>query len=197
MDVAGPEMVTKRQDKICKLLCELGREEILKFFKPDSCIASTKVAIKVLQHFRIGARPQAVMLEIMNAKFMELFDQKGGYPQSKDESQAWLAAGAHLIVIDESGLGHIVAIVMDALLIDLSIDQAHRPHKGVVMTPAAGILPSMASFVTNGVCYEASNCRISYCPIDNQVFRTSNDWRKGRRTDSVCKAIIRNIQRRL
>jgi hypothetical protein len=186
--------LTKQQDRICELLCKFGREEILKWFKVDSCIASTKVAIKVLSHFRIGARPQACMFEVMNPKFVELFIEKG-YPKSKEEGEAWLAAGAYSVAIDDSGLSHVVAIVLDSVLIDLSIDQACRPHKQIALESAAGLLP--ADFMQEGVCYAHNGCRITYLPIANEKFRKSNDWRQGWRTDDAAKAIIRKIRRHL
>jgi hypothetical protein len=187
--------MTKRQDRICKLLCKYGRPEILKWFKVDSCVASTKVVIKVLNHFKIGARPQACLFEVMNPKFVELFDAKSGYPQSREESQAWLAQGAYSVAIDNTGLSHIVAIVLDSMLIDLSLDQAHRPHKGIILKATGGLLP--ADFMSQGVCYADNGCRITYCPIQNEAFRKSNDWRQGYRTGPVSKDIIRKIQRHL
>ena len=187
--------MTKRQNEICELLCDYGRPEILKWFKVDSCVASTKVAIKVLNHFKIRARPQACLFEVMNPKFVELFDAEGGYPQSREEGQVWQDQGAHSVAIDGTGLGHVVAIVASSMLVDLSLDQAHRPHKGITLKATGGILPF--NFMTHGVCYADNGCRITYFPIQNEMFRKSNDWRQGYRTGPVCKDIIRKIQQSL
>jgi hypothetical protein len=190
--------MTKRQDKICQLLCDIGREELLKHFTVDSCIASTKVAIKVLSHFRMNARPLSVGLEIRNTVFQQLVQETGGPPPNNDVAQEWLKKGAWSVCVapDKVDIGHVVAIVMNECLLDLSLDQASRPNKGIVMKPGVGVLPS--GFWRDGVAYMINGCSVVYWPVkENEIFRTSNDWRIGSRTTPIAKEIIRQIQRKL
>lgn len=189
--------MNKRQEKVCHLLAEYGRAEILKWFKPDSCIASTKVAMKVLSHFKIPARPKCFTLEIMNPVYRELFD-KHGHPQ-KEQAEEWLAQGAwEVIISDHNGeIGHVVAIADEQFLIDLSLDQASRPQKQMELEPACAPLPAGWKREPLLVYENENNVRLIYHPVDNEMFRVSNDWREGYRTTPVAKQVIAKITRKL
>jgi hypothetical protein len=189
--------MTPRQEKICELLCKLGRPVILEHFRHDSCVASTKVAIKVLSHFKMNARPLVVHLDIFNAVFEQKMREKGGWPETKEETQGWLDQGAWSIRIDAtSELGHVVAIVMDEWLLDLSLDQTSRPYKGIVMEAGFGRMPP--TFMQRGMEGQIGGCFVVYRPAPhNQLYRTSRDWTMGSRTTPVAREIIRRIERRL
>jgi hypothetical protein len=188
------------QYRICNLLVRHGRAEILQFFKPDSCIASTKVAIKVLTHFKINVRPQVMSLVGMNPIYRILFDAFGRHPTNDDAdiAEAWLQKGAWMVAIDAATeVGHVVAIADDELMIDLSLDQAKRPNKHLLLEPSIFQLPHDWKY-RQELAYEARGMRIIYVPENhNDTFRKSNDWRISSRTTPVVKKIIRIIERKL
>lgn len=194
-----PSKMNKRQLKACHLLAQFGRAEILKWFKPDSCIASTKVAVKVLSHFKIPVRPKCFSVEIMNPKYRELFDQQHCHP-TKENGDAWLAQGAWEIAIDghtPDSSGHVVAIVADKFLLDLSLDQASRPHKNLKLEPALLPLPDNWSGQPVLLYEEPDGMRLMYHRVDNENYRKANDWCISERTTPVAKDIIRLIERKL
>lgn len=191
-----------RHDRICELLCKFGRAEVLKHFRQDSCIASTKVVVKTLAHFKINARPLSVDVEVCNPTYCRLYDQINRLP-NEEELKLWVEQGARLVCIDSSGdkVGHVVAIVENELMIDLSIDQFNRPEKEIVISDGegmGGVLPR--NFVRNGgrVSYNCNGCSIVYwAQPENKFFLKSPNWQVGSQTQPIVDAMIRRIVRAL
>lgn len=118
------------------------RRTILKFYGADSCIASTRVAIDVLEGLGLNARPLMVETEVFNAAMIRLIeadaipDDPAERIRKFDETGAWgLALGKpdpRRTDVPKELMGiHVVAIVQERLLWDLSIDQASRPQRNM------------------------------------------------------------------
>lgn len=61
--------------KYLKALTKTGRQEILKEFRADSCIASTRCCQDVLAHFGILSEPLSVEVAIYNPAFLAELDE--------------------------------------------------------------------------------------------------------------------------
>ncbi len=121
---------------VADVLTSYGRARILEDFTVHSCVASSRVTVEVLRYFGIAAQPKGVTAYIQNAAYLALEDR------AKTMSEAdLLASGAWGVGVTE----HVVAWVPahDAF-IDLSLDQASRPHKGLPLEPS--VFPLVAGY---------------------------------------------------
>lgn len=121
-------------------LVEKARPIILEYYTPDSCIASTRIALDVLRHFGIETYALSVKAMLFNRIYRDHYEAIGRAP-SDQEAEAWFAAGAHSIGLGYGGdgradrwPGHLVAIAARSYLVDLSLDQAARPQKDMEVT---------------------------------------------------------------
>lgn len=176
---------------------------------PDSCIASTAIGIKVLKRFGVEAWPVPVDLHIYNNTFIDMinhFDELGREP-TKQEQKEWLMKGAWTIQIDrndrdpDNHVGHLV-IGIDGHLLDLSLDQASRPHKQIHLEPMAIPATARNFYAHEGdrFTYEVlPGCVVKYMyHPENQVPFTSPDWtRADERYHHVVERIEDRIRTRL
>lgn len=112
-------------------------------YNATSCIAATRIAIDVLEGLGIAARPLMVRAELFNAPMWQQIELHGRAPNDHVERDQWTRDfGAYALGLgfadpertdlDETTNGiHVVTLVEDSLLWDLSFDQANRPDKGI------------------------------------------------------------------
>lgn len=129
-------------------LIEVARPEILTVLKPDSCIGSTRIGIDVLTYFGIKAIPVPVRIFVLNAEANRILEETGSYeelakavavPTKDDEGGPWtMGIGAPDTIPRPDGedpnkwAGHLViGLPEQSVIVDLSMDQASRPHKGL------------------------------------------------------------------
>jgi hypothetical protein len=134
-------------EKSLKIVSALldGRQEMLRVFRSDSCIAATKIAIDVLAHYHILAEPLAVKVMIFNPAFVQRIENGADIPisgeitkQWSEEDGSWCLGLGYGESAPNKWPGHLVAIVRDhGWLIDLSLDQAARPKRDINVGPAA------------------------------------------------------------
>lgn len=102
----------------------------------DTCIATTRLGLAVLDQAGVRARPQAVFASAMNLKAYHLAEQQVPVAQWPDD--AWS------VVIGPEGKpggtgwdGHLVVMVREPghprTLIDLSADQFDRPQRDLIV----------------------------------------------------------------
>lgn len=127
-----------------------ARPILLESFDVDSCIASTRIGIAALDYFGIRARELPVQVLVINAE-ADAFVSSGG---SQDELAAIMQAsdlstpgGPWTLMLGSTvpqptrpgWAGHLVIAVDEVgVVIDLSADQAARPHKGLDLKPFWG-----------------------------------------------------------
>jgi len=75
---------------IVAALLELARPELLRVFRRDSCIVSTRVALDVLKTFGIAARPLSVKAVVYNAPYAARLERGMPLPASADELACWV-----------------------------------------------------------------------------------------------------------
>ncbi len=161
---------------------------LAEWFSPDCCIGATRVACGVLNKLGFDARPQPTRLTVYTKKLWKRVEsQTFSYPFVPDE---W-SVGVGFREDERSKTdpnfkgyeGHLVALC-DFLLIDLSIGQASRPHKGIVLPPAM-FIPYHK--------FKINNCVLFYTSIDNQKFTESPDWTDASRTQPIIEELLRLI----
>lgn len=126
--------------------------------RPDSCILSTKLYVELATRMGFRCRESVVEATVMNPAAAELardFDDYAGTvfgPGMDDDlAKAMMATEARTVVLgshdpeldgplgENKWAGHLVAILEDHAgqlhLIDLSLDQATRPKKRILLRP--------------------------------------------------------------
>lgn len=139
------EPLTPEQAAVLDALTEVARPLILEHFTPDSCIASTRIGIDTLTYFGIRSEPLPITAVLFNADAMDLLQQGVSMEDLKERMNA-LSADAEGgpwslglgVGTQQPGAwaGHLViAIPQHHAVVDLSADQASRPHKNMPMQP--------------------------------------------------------------
>ena len=102
--------------------------------KPNACILASRLGIEALRVEGLRARAVPVILTVGNPTYMDLLVRAD--PGTADE---WRDAGAWGIELgreNPSNLpgwnGHLVVVVQDRYLLDLTAHQISRPQKGIV-----------------------------------------------------------------
>lgn len=165
-------------------------------FKPDCCIAATRVAVHVLTRLGFTAKPQPTRLQIYTKKLWRrveagTFEQ----PFQPGEWSVGLGYGEDKRITEEPGwkgyAGHLVAMCFDhqkkpdvAFLVDLSLGQAARPHKGIDIPPA--LFTPTAKVTLNG-------CILLYGNHNNLAFTESPDWKDAWKTDPIIEELLEII----
>lgn len=153
-----------------------------------SCIGATRIALDVLKKVGItNAYALVVEVHIFNKAFRDKSEEVGRLPDSREELEQWyVERGAHSIGLglgrekyaDDRWPGHLVAIVDRKWLWDLSLDQAERPDKGIVI-PEPLIAPVTEPFLRGraplvGV---VADLLVRYeARIDDKSFRDTPNW---------------------
>lgn len=137
--------LTEEVEALVEFLVDVGRPRILEDYLPSSCIVSTRVSIEFLRYFGVRAAPRAVLAEAMNPAAVEFVLAHGWEAVHSDSGKSCAAAGGWMVVTDnESGppgtvdesngwRGHLVAMIEDDYLLDLSADQMARPLKNLLV----------------------------------------------------------------
>jgi hypothetical protein len=176
-----------------------------KGWRPDCCIAATRVICRVMKHFGIDAQPLPVVLLAYNAAYIKAIQAGDGPPtHDHEEFLRWcqrLGAWSLGITDEVGGIGHIVAVLPgEQLLIDGSIGQISRPEKGLPM-PAMLISKLPRGFLTDpAVVIELGNAHgnvLIYKKAETGQLRylASPDWTEKQRTKPVVKQLVREIEK--
>lgn len=185
--------------KPVRLLTQHARPIILTRFRRDSCIASTAISIKVLQHFGIHAWALPVHMTAFNQTYIEMMEKLQGREGDEvpvEEQQYWLDRGAWSIEVEDSSVGHVVACTKK-VLIDMSIDQATRPAKNIFLEPLTmelrpGFFEGELNFTEMNetlVAYQANPGRTT--------FLESKDWTDALRHDRLVDEIIEVMEKEM
>lgn len=110
------------------------REEVLKEFHADSCIASVKILSEVLDYFGHSSEPLPVIVCVFNAPAFQSLT--AGIPMEDWPEEAWSVGITGTGESKEKRWdGHLVAMVDGKWLVDPSLDQASRPARNITMSP--------------------------------------------------------------
>jgi hypothetical protein len=196
--------------KLEKLLSRLeacARPIILEYFRPDSCIASTHILIRVLDHFGVHAEPLPLKIVVGNKPFWRLVADGKIPPATKemlDKHGAWSVGidGKGALVLDGRGLpgysGHLVAYCpQHNFFLDGSLDQANRPHKNIIV-PGLVRVPVPRLFFSKldphlALHVDFVDCAVEYYRHDDFAFRLSIDWLDHKRVKAPVRRIVEQL----
>lgn len=201
-------MFPTKEQVILGTLAQFGREQILTEWEKDSCIASTGIALDILKHYEIPARPMCVTTMIFNAAAYAKIIEIGRLP-NPEESKAWQAEVGGWSVglgFGERGgpkpnkwAGHLVAIVRDQILLDLSIDQATRPQHNIFLQAGGGCIENAAKFLSGEQVFVtgSNGCLLIYERKNNEDYQKSPDWLETHRRKRVLFRTIQEIDKQV
>jgi hypothetical protein len=165
-----------------------SRAAVLERYRPDSCIATTRVVTEVARYWGVTVRPWAVNVRLFTEGAWELAE--AGVPVAEWPDDAWsIGIEADLSVKPsdpgQRGVGHVVGIAAGRWLIDASIDQTHRAGKIPWIPPlvvelpegfdTADLTPPVPSV---GWRDEGLGLRIFYQASGSRLYATSRNWRR-------------------
>lgn len=116
------------------------REQILRAYTQDSCIATTKATIATLRQIGIDAFPLSVVVMAFNKPVWEWSVEHDRFPEvGTDEFPPdGYSIGIGIGEPQEGKwVGHLVTIAERKWLLDYSIDQGSRPEVGLPLKPVA------------------------------------------------------------
>lgn len=171
----------------------------MKDFREDSCIASTRITIRVLGHYGYKVAPLPVECIVYNPQWVDCV-LAGFHPpvHSEVDLKNWCARyNAHSLGIgveSKSTVGHLIATLPRyGLIVDASLSQANRPLKNISLPPV--FIGNLTSSVWM---YKVNKCLLLYRPVPgNNSYTESPNWLYDSQTDRATEAIIAYIDPRL
>lgn len=213
----------ERRRLVIDTLVEVGREPILEHFTLDSCIASTRIALDVLEYFGVHGKALPLTMLLLNGEAISLIE--GGmamddlgqhllqYPADQEGGPWSIGLGAGGDPMPGKWAGHLVVeLVRDRVLVDMSADQISRPHKQMHLEPMVWQVDDEPWWLGQETrskfqVYEnAAGHRLAVMfdrePPDPEGFKRTQNWRRKARGDTlvipmVTAEIIRRIKTRL
>jgi hypothetical protein len=171
-------------DDLLQAAADAARAAVLTRFRPDSCIATTRVVIEVLRAFGVPARPWPVNVKIFNAAAWPLANAR--VPVAEWPGDAW-SVGID-VRNGRDGVGHLVA-VSGLRMIDASIDQASRPGMNMELVPLVAPIPEGFDLAGGRELLYGrgdSGVRLTYGPSGSRVFASSPHWRRDNADVRAC-----------
>lgn len=178
-------------EQVVEFLVNQAPGVILQNFRKDCCIASTKIAMGVLDRCGFHTRAQPTLFMVYTRK---LWDRMTEFDGQFREGE-WSVGIGHpgLKSYTRGYNSHLVCLVRDdtdnpEFLVDLSVGQAARPEKGIPL-PQAWYGP-VNDWPMAMICDVAV---AQYVPKMDPGFVTSPDWTIEERTlpivDHLCKQL--------
>lgn len=207
-------------EKLIEGILQYARPEILKYYRVDSCIVSTRICLNILEHHGFKCFALPCQVNIVNAPYRDFLMKKGRWPKGEETKEIFEEKNGYAVGvghgytkqgpkddIKESGSdkwpGHLVAIAVDEdnthYLIDLSIDQASRPQYNMTLKPTAlHIPPEMTQkedvFVLDISQEDESIISVFYYSKPQKGgYESSKDWNDTQTSKPLSKAIMEMI----
>jgi len=183
---------------------------------PDCCIAATRLALQVLRPLGFDAVALPVKALILSKELTvrckSYAKETGKWPGPELQNQ-WLDLGGqyHSIFLGATDdemrargkepkpdrfAGHLVALVDNQVIVDLSLDQADRPNRGIILKPWA--VPTQGRDLVNPPFPTANvnGCLVQYVRSDADGWQAAPDWQK-HRTREHAHTVRRWVERAL
>lgn len=167
-------------------------------YGPDSCIASTRIGLDLLERLHVEAEAARVDVMLFSPAFAQRVMAEGRLPSSAAERERWVAeTGGHSVGLGVDTPGkpglHLGIVVEKRVLWDLSIDQASRPQHDLVI-PGPLVMPIDAAFLA-GKPRELSvsnGTRLVYrkLKMTHDWKERSPNWRKDGRDAPIRRRIV-------
>jgi hypothetical protein len=166
-------------------------------FGADCCILATKIALEVLEYYKVPAKPLTVRAKINNEAMEQRIVKEGRLPKDTAEITAWgKEDGSYNIGLGygeskEKWAGHLV-VVAEGKLLDLTLGQVYRPEWKIRLEPI--LVPVTKRFLEGNetLVLHSEGCKVEYKAFpDDQSYTKVPDWTGNIR--GVATGIIFNI----
>jgi hypothetical protein len=169
-------------------LARVVRQEMDGRYRPDCCIAATRILLSVADYFRLTALPLCVQATVFNPVMSQRLEHEA-MPSQEEAERSWFPAGCHSVGLGVPGdsepgrwQGHLVAVV-ERHLLDITLDQASRPQHGIVL-PAVCVCPLDLDFLMRRAMLQGrcNGCLVRYLALPTGAgdFQRAPDWRSKR-----------------
>lgn len=153
--------LSEPQYKILSVFMDAALKVLPKKFNPDCCIAATRITIDVLSEFHFKVKPLSVVVNVIN--------ESSGYVVSLGNKDQEKRPGCWV--------GHLITMVNERCIVDLTLGQATRPQYGIRLHPIlCGTDPSFCSGERE-VILKINGSDIIYHPLpQDKTYLTAPDW---------------------
>lgn len=197
-----------RDKAVVFALALVARPRILEAFGPESCVASVRIGLDVLDAFGVSGKPVPVWLRVVNREFRDLdalpeVDRDAVIRAASKGSPGgpWAVDVNNPADDAQDGAGHVVIVVPSCgLMLDLAADQVTRRHKNLVVAePVLWPLDDPAFLTTPGVVEQRVDAEtgvlLRYERVASRRYTGSPNWT--RRSDTVpnSPAVFRQVTR--
>lgn len=168
-------------DRMVEVLPALMTE---KGYGRDSCILHSRVAVDFLRRRGLRVRALTVSVSVFNEPWAAWLQELGRMPTNDDQppTNIWsvhIGSGAPDEVKARPGYdGHVIVIVNERYAVDLTIDQASRPAKGILVGPHWWVVDH--SFITGASAHAFVTTTHTYVRYEampeERGFLTVPDW---------------------
>jgi hypothetical protein len=199
--------LTPRKQRILDAVMDNAPAVIRRFYRPDCCIAATRVLVEVFTRLRCLARPLSVVTEVRNGVMVELGKRFGHpHPLTEAEGYLWRDLGAWSVIMGLPGVpyapdrwpGHLACLVWESVLCDIAVTQATRPHIGIHLLPVA--VEVRPEFLCGGESsiIDVGDCELYYetRPADRS-YADAVDWYDKARHERAIESILFRAKRAL
>jgi hypothetical protein len=193
-----PRRLSEKQ--ILQLLMDEGRPFMLTEMPLDSCIAASRISQRVLEHFGHRSWPIPVSVRLCNKILLDLLREKGGWPDSKEESQLWSEKGSYCVEAKQGTPGkgfdgHLILKTAGGMLGDLSLDQTSRPQHGIDIDNMVTQCPDGFPEALKHLHFETKDgVSLDYWVQDREpIWEDAPDWQVTR-NDPMVLALIEMVQ---
>lgn len=179
----------------CNRMCEeLPTRTGAAGFGRGTCILHTKLAVLQAKRDGIPARPLTCQVSVVNAAMNAIAERLGRAPEPHEWSdEAWgLGIGYGKDPGSKGYDGHVVLVVGEMLLLDLTLDQASRPLKDIHLRPGYfGPVPERFLRGKTTVAFTMNDSLVQYTALPkDRAFRNAPDWRMVTPDDALTRGLL-------
>jgi hypothetical protein len=194
---------TLREARILDALVRRVRPAVLREFTADSCVATTRIALDVLEHFGFQGQAYPLLTVVLNPAATDLLHQGKTLsdigPLTRHGGPWTIGLGAR--TPGQQFVGHVVLGSRDiGIVADLSIDQASRPEHDLFLRPFWQPVPPRWFADSTAIAAMESTSGVtiildrSLCP-DPVAYQRSPNWH--RQPESVMRPLIAEMIRQV
>lgn len=181
-------------ERACMNLIE-GLPPLLKSegYVANNCILSSRLAVDALQQAGVKAKALACRVIAFSPEMVAHIDS-GGNPMDEDAPGWNVAIGYPNQDAGEGYNGHVVVLVENQLVLDLSVEQMARPQYGLILKPGGfDVTPAFLSGEEPRV-FMTGKSMLSYEAMpDRKDFMTAPDWCLPMQREPKLVAAVRQI----
>ncbi len=190
-----------KRTKAVEIILTRGVRIIHEHFRPDCCIAATRIAMDVLAPCGFHVAPLPVQVILVNKVGVDAINTHG-WPNGEEQIREFQQKYGYWSIglgYDWPGSvgwpGHLVALLNGDHILDLTLSQAHRPQHQIEPHPICTFAEQ--SFLNGQRRLQVSfdTCWAFYSLHDHDGYRRSKDWTDKRRRAAVVAEILDEIKR--